>query len=316
MAPLRSDNVLSQLRFVNSECARLRLGRQASFSLSRDVLLILHCHCRTTCGGRSTADRIRANKRIPAGTRMELKTNESGSPNQRPTLTFQVGKFRLTGWRAGALLGAIVGAIGGTILAGKSPKSSLLHFWTHNWPMVASFGLWMVFSAYWGAAAKNSATAKSSESLKSTMFQQVMMNVALLLLFIPVPGMERRFLPAVFYLVPLGLGLQASFILLAVWARRCLGKNWSAEVRVAFGHELIRTGPYRLIRHPIYSAMLGMFIGTAIVSGCLHALAGVALLALAYARKIRLEERRMSEEFGAAYSEYRRVSWALVPWLI
>ena len=238
------------------------------------------------------------------------------NPRERPTLTFQIGKFKLTGWRAGIVLGAIVGAIAGAILAHKSPKADFTHFWIDNWPMVLSFGLWMAFSVYWGAAAKNSAKAKISEPLKSTMLQQLMLNVALLLLFIPVPRLMWQFRPDAFYFVPIGIGVQAAFFWLAAWARRHLGRNWSAEVRVAEGHQLVTTGPYRLVRHPIYSAMLGMFIGTAIVSGRLHALVGVALLAAAYARKIRLEEERMSEEFGAAYSDYKSESWALVPWLL
>lgn len=64
------------------------------------------------------------------------------------------------------------------------------------------------------------------------------------------------------FVVAVGAILQAAFILLAVWARRHLGRNWSGEVRIGVDHQLLRTGPYRLLRHPIYTAMLGMFLGT------------------------------------------------------
>jgi len=56
-------------------------------------------------------------------------------------------------------------------------------------------------------------------------------------------------------------------------------------------HELVRTGPYRLLRHPIYTAMLGMFLGTAIASSQFHALLGLAILVVAYLRKTRLEDQ-------------------------
>jgi protein-S-isoprenylcysteine O-methyltransferase Ste14 len=78
----------------------------------------------------------------------------------------------------------------------------------------------------------------------------------------------------------------------------------------------VRTGPYRLIRHPLYTGMLGMFIGTAIVSGQYHALIGAGLGIYAYWRKILIEERALTEAFDAEYVDYKRHSSALIPWLL
>jgi protein-S-isoprenylcysteine O-methyltransferase Ste14 len=142
------------------------------------------------------------------------------------------------------------------------------------------------------------------------------MNGALLLLFLPAPGLWTRFLPDASFLVPLGLTIQTAFALLAVWARLHLGRNWSGAITVVQDHQLVRTGPYRRIRHPIYTAMLGMFVGTAIVSGEMHALLGVVVIAFAYWRKIRLEETSLRQVFGTAYDVYVRESWALVPWML
>ena len=143
-----------------------------------------------------------------------------------------------------------------------------------------------------------------------------MLTAALLLLFIPVPGLTGWFLPQrLYFLVAVGAISQAAFIFLAVWARRRLGRNWSGAVRIGVDHELIRTGPYRFLRHPIYTAMLGMFLGTAISSSQYHALLGLAILVLAYLRKTRLEEQILQETFGAEYDAYRRDTWALVPLL-
>ena len=187
------------------------------------------------------------------------------------------------------------------------------------WPLLRSRAfpallLWIGFSLYWGIAARNSAPAEQPESRASKWFHQIVLNLAVLLLFLPVPGLNGWFLPQhLHFLVAVGAVIQAAFILLAVWARRHLGRNWSGEVRIGVGHELVRTGPYRFLRHPIYTAMLGMFVGTAISSSQYHALLGLAILILAYLRKTRLEEQILQQTFGAEYDDYRRKTWRLVP---
>ena len=189
------------------------------------------------------------------------------------------------------------------------------------WPLLRSrvfpaLLLWIAFFVYWGIAGRNSAPTKSSESKASTWFHQIMMTVALVLLLAPAPGLTGWFLPQrLGFLVPAGAILQAAFILLAVWARRHLGRNWSGTVRIGVDHELVRTGPYRVLRHPIYTAMLGMFLGTAISSSQYHALLGLAILVLAYLRKTRMEENILRQTFGAEWDAYRRDTWALVPFL-
>jgi protein-S-isoprenylcysteine O-methyltransferase Ste14 len=142
------------------------------------------------------------------------------------------------------------------------------------------------------------------------------LTLALVLLLWPAPGPTGWFLPQrLHFLVAVGAIIQAAFIFLAVSARRHLGRNWSAAVRIGVDHELIRTGPYRFLRHPIYTAMLGMFLGTAISSGQYHALLGLTILVLAYLRKTRLEEHILHQTFGAEYDAYQRDTWALVPFL-
>jgi protein-S-isoprenylcysteine O-methyltransferase Ste14 len=156
----------------------------------------------------------------------------------------------------------------------------------------------------------------AAKSSNPTYFRQFLLCAALLLLIVPVPGLNGWFLTAQLpFLVAVGAIIQAGFLLLAVWARRHLGRNWSAEVRIAVDHELVCTGPYRLLRHPIYTAMLGMFLGTAIASSQFHALLGLAILVVAYLRKTRLEDQILAQAFGADYNAYRRHTWALVPLL-
>lgn len=176
--------------------------------------------------------------------------------------------------------------------------------------------LWLLFFSYWAIASRNSAPTESSESSVSSYFHQIILLTAMALLFLPVPGLTGWFLPSrVHFLVAVGTIIQGGFLLLGVWARRHLGRNWSGEVRIGEGHELVQTGPYRLLRHPIYTAMLGMFLGTATASSQYHALVGLALLTAAYFRKTRLEEKILQQRFGAEYETYRRNTWALVPLL-
>jgi len=230
--------------------------------------------------------------------------NPEPSPG-RPKAVLRLGKITLTGRSAVAgLVVLLLGIIAGIIALRPAIR------------LLLAAALWVVFVVYWGAAARNAATTKSAESRESRRLHQLLLNATLLLLFVPVPGLRGRFVPLVPLIVAAGLALQAGAILLAVWARRHLGRNWSGAITETVDHQLVRSGPYRLVRHPIYSAMLGLVIGTAVVSGELHALIAVAVIVIAYWRKIRLEEHHLHTVFGAAYDDYRRGTWAVVPGLL
>jgi protein-S-isoprenylcysteine O-methyltransferase Ste14 len=112
-----------------------------------------------------------------------------------------------------------------------------------------------------------------------------------------------------------GLAIEAMGLYLAILARRHLGRYWSGEISIKVDHRLIRSGPYQKLRHPIYTGLLAMYAGAAVVTGTWLALAGFAMALFAYARKIRLEEQNLRVAFGAEYEAYRRESWALVPGL-
>jgi protein-S-isoprenylcysteine O-methyltransferase Ste14 len=185
-----------------------------------------------------------------------------------------------------------------------------------NIPLLVCFAEWAFFMLYWSAAAKNSSQAKVSESRQSRRVHELLLNAAFLLAILPIPGLRQRFLPDISMVVWAGLVLQTGSFVLGVWARRALGRHWSGEITIKVDHRLIRTGPYRLVRHPIYTAWLGMFASTAIVSGQMHAVLGFAMAAFAYWRKIRLEEANLKNAFGPDYEAYRRETRTLIPWLL
>jgi protein-S-isoprenylcysteine O-methyltransferase Ste14 len=106
-------------------------------------------------------------------------------------------------------------------------------------------------------------------------------------------------------LVAAGLGLTA-------WARWCLGRNWSGIITLKQDHALVRTGPYRVIRHPIYTGLLLALIGTASAIGKWRGVLAVACALIGFLWKIRVEEERMRQTFPE-YEQYRKRTAALIP---
>lgn len=180
-------------------------------------------------------------------------------------------------------------------------------------PMTWAVVLILLFSVYWSAVSKNSKPAQSSESTASRQFHLIVLNGGVILLILSIPGLTGRFLPQSRALIAAGLAIECAGILLAVWSRHVLGSNWSGEVRIATGHQLVRSGPYQWIRHPIYTALLAIYGGTMLVSGEWHALIAMILITLAYLRKLRLEETALAAAFADDFTDWRRTTWALLP---
>src|SRR5262249_30603247 len=110
-----------------------------------------------------------------------------------------------------------------------------------------------------------------------------------------------------------GVALLAAGLAFSVWARVRLGRNWSGTVTVKEGHELIRSGPYAWVRHPIYTGLITAVAGTAITFGTVRAFLGLLLVAAGLLRKLRAEERFMRETFPGEYERYSATVPALVP---
>ena len=110
-----------------------------------------------------------------------------------------------------------------------------------------------------------------------------------------------------------GILLTGAGIAFAIWARMCLGQNWSSAVSIKVGHQLIRRGPYAWVRHPIYSGLLLALIGTALERRRVIGFVAVAMFWLGFWIKSRLEEGFMRQTFGEEYIEYSRGTGALIP---
>ena len=107
--------------------------------------------------------------------------------------------------------------------------------------------------------------------------------------------------------------LLAAGLAFSVWARVHLGTNWSGEVTVKQGHELIRSGPYAWVRHPIYTGLILALLGTAVTTNRVAAVLGMAIIVASFVLKLRAEEVFMRETFPGEYERYAAAVPALVP---
>jgi protein-S-isoprenylcysteine O-methyltransferase Ste14 len=113
-----------------------------------------------------------------------------------------------------------------------------------------------------------------------------------------------------------GVAVGVLGFVLRVWAMRVLGEFYTRRLVTSVHQHVVQDGPYRLVRHPGYLGSLLVWTGAAVASGnalCVGVV--MILLAVAYAYRIRLEERMLVAELGAPYEEYRKRSWRLVPFV-
>jgi protein-S-isoprenylcysteine O-methyltransferase len=110
-----------------------------------------------------------------------------------------------------------------------------------------------------------------------------------------------------------GFGLTVAGVGIAVLSRVFLGRNWSGTVTVKVDHQLIRRGPYAMVRHPIYSGLALALLGTAVYYARVGCFGGVALAVFGWRLKSFTEEAFMERQFGAEYTEYKRQVKALIP---
>ncbi len=125
--------------------------------------------------------------------------------------------------------------------------------------------------------------------------------------------LQGRFLPRWDGWWWLGAVLVVAGLAWTMYARAVLGRNWSGTVTLKQEHELVRSGPYRWTRHPIYTGLLLALLGTAIALGEWRGVVGFLLVAVAFGYKLRVEERFMMSAFPAEYPRYRAEVPALVP---
>lgn len=177
---------------------------------------------------------------------------------------------------------------------------------------------WIAVLVYWAWSARGVKRPASQESLAVRYFAYVLPLVVAALLLGPgrwfgLSWLRDQLLPHTGEVYAGGLALGLAGAALCIYSRRLLGRNWSASVQLKHDHELIQSGPYRYVRHPIYTGFLLLFLGSAVMIGEWRGLLSVAIVFVSFWRKLRLEENWLGQHFGPAYQAYRQRTKALIP---
>lgn len=175
---------------------------------------------------------------------------------------------------------------------------------------------WLLFAAYWLLAALGAKRPAKKESAAQRFTHIAIMTIGFFLFYeneFRVGVLGRRFLPDALWIAWAGALVTLLGVLFAIWARFTIGKEWSSDVQIKQGHQLIRNGPYAHIRHPIYTGILLALCGTAVAIGEYRAILGLVLFLVGFIRKAKKEERFLAGEFGPAFEEHRRHTGFFLP---
>jgi protein-S-isoprenylcysteine O-methyltransferase Ste14 len=178
--------------------------------------------------------------------------------------------------------------------------------------------IWLVVAVIWVVAAFGMKRTVKRPSPVPRLVEAFCMFAAFDLLFNPVSWpaiLYRRVVPGQPLYAWLSLLITSASMAFALWARFFLGRNWSGTVTLKENHELIRGGPYRIVRHPIYTGLSFAFLGTAIGFGELRGFLGLILLVAGWKYKANVEERFMTNQFGDQYRRYRSEVKGLIPFV-
>jgi protein-S-isoprenylcysteine O-methyltransferase Ste14 len=177
---------------------------------------------------------------------------------------------------------------------------------------------WSVFVIVWLVSASRTKRTVEKQSLLSALAHRIPVAMGWWLLIFPkLSGpLTWQVLPRTASSQVLGTAICVGGLLFTLWARRTLAGNWSSDVTFKRDHELIRTGPYRLVRHPIYTGLLIMCAGTGILIGQLRGAFSLLLVTIGFWIKLSQEERLLVRHFPDVYPAYQRQVKALVPFVI
>ena len=128
--------------------------------------------------------------------------------------------------------------------------------------------------------------------------------------------LNHRVIPHVDALAWIGVALCVAGLAFCIWARFTLGRNWSGVVTLKGGHELITSGPYALVRHPIYTGLLSMFVATVIVLGHVAGIIGMPFVFASLWIKLRYEEKLMLQQFPEQYAAYQKRVKRIIPFIL
>jgi len=178
--------------------------------------------------------------------------------------------------------------------------------------------IWVAFWSYWFISAwRTRSPVKRRQSSWFPILPIIIAVIWVLITEVFTSGLLfLRIIPGDIAVLLTGTAVTLLGLCLAVWARVHLGTNWSSQPTIRVDHTLIRTGPYRIVRHPIYTGLLVGFAGTAIVIGEIWAFIVIFIILIIFYAKIWMEEKFLLEEFGEDFTRYKKEVKALIPFVV
>ena len=174
---------------------------------------------------------------------------------------------------------------------------------------------WVAFLVYWLISAFRVKATAEHQSEVSAAAHRIPVGLGWFLLAfqgLP-PPMNLVLVPRTDWALAIGVVICVLGLFVTIWARWTLAGNWSSDVTFKHEHELVKSGPYRFVRHPIYTGLLLMCLGSAIEIGRLRCGLSLVLVGLGFWIKLRQEEKLLLQHFPDAYPAYRKQVQALVP---
>jgi len=183
-------------------------------------------------------------------------------------------------------------------------------------PILIAKYLWVVLWLYWLVSARKLNAVKKRESWQERLQHMLPLIAAYFLLFstrVHFGWLNERFVSDTQAVGWTGVSLTAAGVAFAIWARWHLGENWSSSVTLKADHELIRNGPYRFVRHPIYTGILLAMAGTALAVGELRGVFSFLITLASFYRKARREEQFLLQEFGDRFKAHASQTGMFLP---
>lgn len=171
---------------------------------------------------------------------------------------------------------------------------------------------WVAFCAYWLARAAGVKRGRTRWDLIVGTRVVIALVVVLLIRAKVFKGQSITHNP---WLQAIGLVMFVSGLAVALWARQCLGRNWGSPMSEKADLELVTTGPYRKVRHPIYSGIILALVGTGVAINW-HWLIAVALIGTYFVYSAVMEEHYLAERLPDTYPAYKRGTSMLIPFVI
>jgi protein-S-isoprenylcysteine O-methyltransferase Ste14 len=182
---------------------------------------------------------------------------------------------------------------------------------------IIAYGSWLAIGLVW---LRGYFTTKKTAALPRLALQipaSALLMVGIALLFLPPSrALSPQITPSGASVGVIGLALDLVGVGVAIWARLTLGTNWAGMVMtIKQDHELVQSGPYAIVRHPIYAGFLLAMAGTALTIGTLASYLGLLLGFVALMIRVSIEENLMRAQFREAHEAYRRHTSKLIPFV-